>query len=548
MKKNYKKNEKIIAIFLFSIFFIVGVFTFRDYGISVDEEFQRASGLYWLNYVLNYTPFENFQNHVNELLTTPRGYTVPLVETNLPYGVIFDLPMALLEALFRIEESKNYYFLRHFFNFLLFFISSIFFYKLLSERFPDKYISLVGTMFYILSPRIYGNSFYNNKDLVFLSFVTIALYFCFKIFQKNKIKNIILFSFFASICTVSRILGIFLIFFYFIFSLPSISYKKNYTKNISPIFIALLSYVIFLIILWPYLWEDPVKNFVFGFNFFSKFYINIKMLFGGEYINSYNLPFSYVFTWIFITTPILYIILFIFGYLKVIKKLFDRIGNVRESDKIKLWLGLNEKKDLFVLTCLSSIICYLVVFKTPIYNGWRHIYFLNIFLVYLSTVGFYEIGNFIKSRLKINFLYHISILFLIFLTYKMSISHPYQSFYFNSVSNITHKDYEIDYWGISGKKFLDDILIKEKDNEKIVIGVASFLPLERSLALLDKNKKSRLRIVGQNYHEADYIFTSFITDIGKFKNDKYQIPKNFLLESEFILEGVKIYEVYKRSN
>ena len=33
-----------------------------------------------------------------------------------------------------------------------------------------------------MSPRIYGSSFFNNKDVVFLSLVTIALFYCFVMF------------------------------------------------------------------------------------------------------------------------------------------------------------------------------------------------------------------------------------------------------------------------------------------------------------------------------------------------------------------------------
>ena len=50
-------------------------------------------------------PFENLKYYVEELLNAPRGYTVPKVETNLPYGVVFDLPMA--EMVFPILSPKS---------------------------------------------------------------------------------------------------------------------------------------------------------------------------------------------------------------------------------------------------------------------------------------------------------------------------------------------------------------------------------------------------------------------------------------------------------
>ena len=48
-------------------------------------------------------------------------------------------------------------------------------------------LSLIGTTFFVLSPRIYGNSFYNNKDIIFLSLLTIGLYYCFKVFDKTNL-------------------------------------------------------------------------------------------------------------------------------------------------------------------------------------------------------------------------------------------------------------------------------------------------------------------------------------------------------------------------
>ena len=168
IKKDNKISRK-ITFLLFSILFLVGLATFKDYGISIDEEFQRSSGFYWLNYVLSFTSFENFKSSVTEIMSQIKGFTLPSVENNKPYGIIFDLPVAFLEIVFQIKEPKNYYHLRHLLNFLIFFVSAVFFFKLLLNRFSNVFISLIGTSFFILSPRIYGNSFYNNKDIIFLS-------------------------------------------------------------------------------------------------------------------------------------------------------------------------------------------------------------------------------------------------------------------------------------------------------------------------------------------------------------------------------------------
>ncbi len=547
--KNNNISKK-VTFLLFSIFFLIGATTFKDYGMSIDEEWQRSSGFYWLNYILSFTPFENFKIAVNDTMSQIEGFTLPSIEGNKSYGVIFDLPAAFLEVFFQIDDSKNYYHLRHFLNFLIFFISSIFFFKLLLNRFSNRYISIMGTLFYILSPRIYGNSFYNNKDIIFLSLLTIALYFCFKVLDKKNLKNLLIFSLFGAIFTCSRILGIFLIISFLIFYLLSPLYNKKNLDNFFLLIIFFISYFFFTILFWPYLWSDPINNFILGFKYFSDFPLHLKMIFNGEYISSHSLPKNYIFTWIFITTPILYIILFILGYVQIFKRFFIRLINIKENENdYDFWRSGEEKKDLFICFNLTAIILYLISFSTPLYSGWRHIYFLNVFIIYISMVGFYLIDIFVKRKFKKKFHYYISILFLITIIYKMFIYHPFQNIYFNNYLNkISHLSFEIDYWGLSGKKFLEEILVLENKDDPIKIGVASFLPLERSVKLLNTNDREKIKIVARNFEDADYLYSNFMSEVDKNFDNKYKIPPNFTKIDEFTIDNIKVYEVFKKNN
>ena len=135
------------------------------------------------------------------------------------YGIIFDFPLALIETLLKLDDSKSYFELRHFSIFLIFFVSSIYFYKILKERFNNNLIIFLGLFLYIFTPRIFGDSFHNNKDILFLSILTISIGYLFKLFKKDNLKNLTLFCFFAALATSSRIMGIYLpiIFIYFIF-------------------------------------------------------------------------------------------------------------------------------------------------------------------------------------------------------------------------------------------------------------------------------------------------------------------------------------------
>ena len=69
------------------------------------------------------------------------------------YGVLFNLPLAFIENFAKIKDIKDVFLLRHFINFLIFFLGSAYFYFTL-RIYYSKIISIVGFLFLILSPRI----------------------------------------------------------------------------------------------------------------------------------------------------------------------------------------------------------------------------------------------------------------------------------------------------------------------------------------------------------------------------------------------------------
>ncbi len=550
--KNIETPKK-ITFLLFLSFFFVGLLTFQDYGISIDEEFQRSSGLFWLKYVLEFTPFNELKAEVTDKFLSSKGFTISHVEDHPYYGVVFDLPVAFLEVVFNINDPQNYFYFKHFLTFFLFFIGSIFFYKTLFNRFSNYTISSIGFLFFILSPRIYGNSFYNPKDIIFLSLVSISVYYCFKLLEKMNIKNFLLFALFAALSTSQRMYGIFLPLSFLGFYFLSVLSRREDLRFLKEIILFCFLFFLFLFIFWPYLWSNPFINLIEAYHYFSHHahLSQIKMLFNSEYITGSSVPYSYIFTWIIITTPILYLILFLIGYINIFRRFFIKFINVKNNSiYYDFWRGSNEKKDLFILFNLTFIIFYLILIDASIFTGWRHLYFNNIFIIYIATFSIYVISlnKLVKAKQKIVFLLLFAYAGLI--GYKMFIYHPFQNLFFNAIAKRTgaiHEKFEVDYWGLSGNKFLNEILYLEKKNLKISIATAAYLPLERSVKLLDKKNREKIKILGQDYQNADYIFTNFMSEVDKKYDDKYKIPKNFSKINTFVIDNVVVYEVYKKN-
>lgn len=544
LTKSKFKNSIILYLF-FTFYFVVGLLTYQDYGISIEEHTQRLSGLYWLNYVVNFFKIDSFTEVAREYFQQAYDPSLPDPKIHSTYGPIFDLPTAFLDILFNIKKTNLYFQYRHLLVFIIFFSSSIVFYKILKERFSKFFVSFFGVLIYIFTPRIYGDSFHNNKDIIFLSLVVFTIFFAFRFFDKKGIKNIVLFAFFAALATSTRIMGLFLPVSFLIFLLLDFQKKEKKSFFINIIIMTLL-YFIFLFIHWPYLWEEPINSFI-NFVIKSKDTIfTLFFLFNGKYYLTTSLPDSYIFIWMGISTPILNIILFLFGFIFTIKRFFLRLISVKEISHYKdFWRGKCEKKDLYILFNLISIIALLVSINVSLVGGWRHLYFLNIFIVYLATFSIYLITlKFKKSLNNINLL-----LFIFFIPniYKIIIFHPYQSLYFNEVLSDKRKNsFQVDRECLTQFESINKIISLEKNLRVINVANASDIPYYRVKDMLSDSDKKKVIFVGNDFYKADYIYNNFSYKVDPKYEKKYRIPNNFKKIYKLEIEGVIFYEIYKK--
>ena len=348
--------------------------------------------------------------------------------------------------------------------------------------------------------------------------------------------------------TSTRVAGLFLIcsLILFLFLENLNSKDKTYHKIIV---VSLILFFLFLYFHWPYMWENPLHSFIEYLNKTKIWIWKMGFLFNGEYIFSTSVPDYFIFLWVGISSPILNLILFIFGIFFISKRFFLRFLYVDKKvlSKYDFWRNKNEMKDVYIFFVLVTILTLLIFLNVPMANAWRHLYFLNFFIIYIATYFMMILS--LRFR-KYKFWFFIFYFFLIPSIYKIIIFHPYQSLYINELlTNQKKNSFQIDREGISRLESIFKIVSIENDKEKqINIANASYLPYYRINDALPNKIKKRVNFVGQEYDIADYIYDNFVYEVDPKYNKKYNIPKNFEKVYELSINGVKIYKIYKKNN
>ena len=535
------KKYFLISLYFFTLL-TVGFLIFPDYGISIDEDNTRINGFVSLKYIFEIF-FPNLINDIDKFTNIPS-----MSEWDEQgVGVIFDLPTAFIEWIFQIEDSRKYYLMRHFVNFLFFLLAVYFFFQLIKKRYNSWIIGILGSSFLFLSPRIFAQSFYNNKDIVFMSLFVISLYTAINFLEKPNVKKAIIFSIISSLAIDIRILAVFLPILVFLIYLINIYWVENYKKNtIKPLILFLILTPFFITLFWPYLWQDPLGNFITIFKSLSNFDENIYIFYFGQYISAQNLPWHYPIVWIFISTPLFYIILFIVGFIFIIRRFMKRVIKIEENDYYNnFWKGKKELQDLIFFFSFMIPLFSVIILNSTLYDGWRHLFFIYPSFLMISLLGLHIIKIFFFKKNK-NLLLILSFLLLSPTLIWMFKYHPYQNVYFNFLAGKDFNNkFELDYWGLSNVNALRYIV--ENDDGNINVSQVGLNDLHLSKSFLPKKYRNKLSII-DNVVNSHYIIDIYRYRPFKAINQNFKIPSDYKIFYEIKIDGVPINTIYKKMN
>jgi len=440
-------NQAGVYIF-FLCLFIAGYLIYPDYGISIDEPQTRNIGRKSLDFfaaILQHPPkdLEQLSRHSQSWFSQ---------FTDRDYGVAFLLPAELLVQLTASTETQTFL-LRHYFIFLFYFVGVVALYQTAKWRFKSLKMGLLAALIFTLSPRLFGESFFNDRDVIFMASFAIAIFTLIGfLFRKKIVFWIFLHGLASAISIDIRIMGI--VFPIVTISILIIQHLKG-EISIKKFIAKSLGYLIItaslVILLWPWLWGNPLDNFFQALSNMSKFRHVISMNFMGNIVHGDNLPWYYIPVWILITTPILYSILFMIGAYFICIKLL--------RNNWKIYNRPEDLQDLIFLALAILPIASVISLNSVLYNGWRHLYFIYPSFVLVAVKGFDVINN--KTRgtswLNLGLKLITSLCFCICLLWTIK-WHPYQYLYFNHLAGNWNNNFEVDYWGVAYRSPLEKIV------------------------------------------------------------------------------------------
>ena len=485
------RHSAIIALALFAV---VGFAVLDDYGVTGDAGWQRTNGYVSYDYIL-----------------AKRDALIGEYDTNRYYGVAFELALTATERGLGLEDSRHVYLVRHLLTHLLFLAGGFFAWLLAYRLFGSRAVALLAMLIFLLHPRLYAHSFFNTKDLPFLSVFMISLCLIHRAFRRDEVWAFALCGVGVAALTNIRLIGVMLfaavlgmLALDLFHALRSGRGVKRVLANGAAFSLAagLTLYATF-----PVLWKDPLAL-ADGLRTLGAYPLHWATLFRGEWVQWPNIPWDFIPTWMLITTPPVALALAALGIASV--------ARLCAAD----WRGMFANSDarfaLLAAACLVLPVAAAIVLNSNLYGDWRHMYFLYAPLCVLAAFGLNALASIPMPRLRVGALALTGAGIAIVVVQMVSI-HPYQADYFNPPAD--PKRWTMDYFHVSARDALETLL-ETYPNERV--DVARSVHVEDNWAFLPSDDRRGLNMVS-----AFPDFNVVIGDGGEnsfWKREVYGVP------------------------
>jgi len=464
----------------------LGLVASADYGLGWDEPIQHRLGRQAWSYAAQESA----------------GY---LRNRDRAYGPAFELLLQAAERMLRLEDTRAVYLLRHALTFLTFWGAVVAFNALARRFFGSWRLGLLASALLLLSPRIVADSFYNSKDLPFLSLVVVAVFTLFRFLDEPKPGRALVHALSCALATDVRIMGVMLVPLTVLGAYAAHRDGGRFrpppgSRGLATAVLMASGYVGAVVLFWPYLWQQPLRRFVEAFAVMARFPWQETVLFMGERVPAPSLPWFYLPVWIGITTPPTVLLFLPLGVVHLLRGSRLRGAVSAETAVTLAW----------ALVPVAAVIAL----RSVLYDGWRQMYFVYPAMVLLAVAGVRAMWKVAGDPEARGWRRAAAGAALVLLLLDMTATarfmirwHPHQNVYFNRLAGSRTslpERFEVDYWGLSARRLLEHVVASDGRPE---IGVLAVEPsVESSALILPRDDRRRLRFVGEAA-DADYVVT-----------------------------------------
>lgn len=482
MKFSSDHYRRGVVCAFFSLLLCVGLWLYKDYGISADEPNNHLNGLVQIKYVAQLIAPALVERQAS-------ASQIPNIRAfaDADHGPAFEIPLALLSLVFTHGDARAFYWLRHLCTFLLFVAGTYALYRLVTWRLQSWRWGLLAATLLILSPRFFGEAFYNGKDIVFLALFTISVFSLLHLALRPNVPRTLLHAFSTACAVDVRVHGVLLVLLSLLLLVGAVGLNGRFWR-IAGLYVGATCGLV--VLGWPYLWAHSSTELWQAAARASHYPWQGAVLYLGHVyrLPAERLPWHYVVGWIAVTTPIFYTVAALAGVGLNIYTLLNRRA-----------FSLQRYFDLVVLLWLIGPLGFVIVRHSSVYNGWRHLYFVYPAFLLLATRTIYVVWAAARGQSNFRLLARLCLLTGALeaghtLWYLIT-AHPFQYTYFSFLPpQKAEQLFEIDYWGLSYRQGLQWIVDHDPSPQITISGNAGYI--DHNLLLLDPAQRARLHYIG----------------------------------------------------
>jgi hypothetical protein len=426
------------AIAIFTLIALIIVFTFRNYGISWDEELQHTYGVKLLAYYTSGFADRSAFDYGNLFL----------------YGGFFDITAAILNIVSPFEAYETRHLLGG-----AFLLAGLVGGWNLARLLAGERAGLIALVCLATTPLLYGHGFINPKDSPLAWLAIWTTYFACRMLatpERPTWRDALGFGISLGLTVGTRVIGVAYLFYLLGVLALALGVCTLRGGEVLPRLKAWLprlgaaGAVAFAVmaLCWPWAVQGPL-HLIAAFRSFTHFAFYPPVLWNGELIRADVMPWNYLPGLLLIQLPE-YVLAgiacaFVFG-----------IAALRRPPRVLLADPRTQQYLLVVGSFAAPFLGYLLMHPT-VYNGIRHFLFIVPPLVILSAIGLDKLIGLAAAHARVGGAVLASFLALLVVRQSaiMARLHPYEYVSYNAlvggIAGATGR-FELDYWGTSLKE------------------------------------------------------------------------------------------------